>query len=103
LHTSLSKVELLPKSIDEIKRFKLKAEGLKEGAFLLGTRFMMQFMNEKALKPFTPKSSIIYGAPYKSKGELFKKVLPFSVDEEEAEIYVSLFDYSGVASLGVKI
>ncbi len=38
--------ESLPKSINEIMRFKMKAEGSKESEFLIGSRYMIQFMNE---------------------------------------------------------
>ena len=49
--------EYLPKSINDIQRFKMKAEGLKESEFLMGTKFMMNYMNELALKPFIPKTN----------------------------------------------
>lgn len=51
---------MLPKSIEEIKRLKMKPEGVKEGEFLIGTRFMMDYMNNYALRPFLAKSTTVY-------------------------------------------
>jgi hypothetical protein len=39
---------------------RMKPEGIKEGEFLVGTRFMLEFMNEYALRPFIQKSNTVY-------------------------------------------
>jgi hypothetical protein len=48
--------EILPKSIDEIKRLKLKSEGMKESEFIIGTRFMLNWIDKNELFPFLKKS-----------------------------------------------
>ena len=40
---------IMPKSIDEIKRLKQRTEGLKESEFVIGTRFMMEWIEKNEL------------------------------------------------------
>lgn len=44
----------------------MKPEGLKEGDFLIGTRFMMDYNYKYALQPFKAKSSQVYQGKYKN-------------------------------------
>ena len=63
---------VLPASIDEIKRLKLKTEGEKQSGFLIGSRFILQWMDELSLRPFERKSNKVYQAHLKdSMGEPF--------------------------------
>ena len=55
---------ILPKNIDEIKRTKLKSEGVKESEFMIGSRFMMKFMEEEQLWPFLRSSDKVYQTTY---------------------------------------
>lgn len=49
--------EYLPKTIDEIQRFKVKPEGVKESEFIAGTKYMVDWMSDTSLnRPFVPKS-----------------------------------------------
>jgi hypothetical protein len=51
---------VLPKSINEIMRYKLKAPGMKESDFIVGSRYMMEWMDKEALFPFVPKQNRVY-------------------------------------------
>lgn len=87
-------------------RYKIKPEGLKESEFLVGTSYMVSWMNENSLKAFTPKSTTTYQAKYKQakKGEeRFQLALPFTVKDEEAQVYGAVYEYTGVANLGMAI
>ncbi|CDW81429.1 laminin subunit alpha-like [Stylonychia lemnae] len=98
-----SSQKILPASIDEIKRFKKRGEGLKESDFLIGTKFMLNFMDENSLKPFLRKSNKVYQSKYYENGEPFLMNLKFEVNEEQAQIYAQVIDYSAVAGLGISI
>jgi len=75
----------LPKSIDEIKRTKIKQVGQKESEFIIGTRFMLNWIDEKKLHPFLKKSGTVYQTRYFDKrGEPFVHQLRFEVTEDEA-------------------
>lgn len=98
--------ELLPKSMDEIMRFKMKTEGMKESEFIIGNKFMMKYMDTYALYPFVPLSNRVYQSKFKSPSSptgVFQKILPFEVKEDSAVVFASIYDYTGVANLGLKI
>lgn len=52
--------EVLPKNPHEVLRYKLKTEGMKESEFLIGNRFMLEYIDKNDLQPFIPKSEIVY-------------------------------------------
>lgn len=52
--------EHLPKSIEEIARYKVRTEGLKESEFIIGTKFMLDWVDTNRLKPFVPKSDQVF-------------------------------------------
>ena len=58
------KQTILPKNIDEIKRVKARTEGLKESEFIIGTRFMLNWIDKNDLYPFLKKSDKIYQTKY---------------------------------------
>jgi hypothetical protein len=95
----------MPSSIDEIMRLKFKTEGMKESNMIIGTKFMLNWIDQERLHPFVRKSDKVYQTSLKSKNdnEDFSYKLKFDVQEEEAMIYAAIFDYSGYASLGLTI
>lgn len=54
------KKDILPKSIEEITRYKLKNEGMKEADFLITSATTLAFIDENKLHPFTRKSNSVY-------------------------------------------
>ena len=64
---------------------------------------MLQYINENALHPFIPKNNKVYTTDYKGEKGVFKKAYPFKVNEEEAQIFASVNEYTGVANLALSI
>ena len=49
--------EALPKSIDEIARYKMKSEGVKESDFLIVSKYMLGWIDKQQLTPFIKKNA----------------------------------------------
>lgn len=58
--------QLLPKNFEEVARFKPKVPGVKEGAFIQGSRKVMETFKVTALSPFVPKSLLAYQAEFRT-------------------------------------
>jgi hypothetical protein len=76
--------EIVPKSFEEVARVKPKVPGVKEGAFIQGSRSVMETFKVTSLSPFVPKSSKVYQAEFRTgKGtdNTFTRTLDFEVTE----------------------
>lgn len=45
-------------------RIKKRGEGLSESDFLIGTRFMIKYIDDNELRPFNRKSNTVYQSKY---------------------------------------
>jgi len=60
-----SSIKELPQSVDEIRRQKMRSTGVKEAAFLKGSKQMIKLMDENRLRPFA-QSNKVYSVPHQS-------------------------------------
>jgi len=58
--------EVVPQNFEEVAREKPKVPGVKEGAFIQGSRMVMDTFKVTSLSPFVPKSSKVYQAEFKT-------------------------------------
>lgn len=82
--------ERLPASFAEVSRTKPKVPGLKEGAFIQGSRKVMETFKVTSLTPFVPASSKVYSARFKTgqgTDDTFMPSLSFEVREMSNVIY----------------
>ena len=77
----------MPKSFDEITRTRPKVPGLKEGAFIQGSKKVMDTFKVTSLTPFIPKTMEVFQAVFRTgKGteDKFMRSIPFEVKEQSA-------------------
>jgi len=90
--------EILPKSFSEVLRVKPKVPGLKESSFIQGSKAVMQAFKVASLQPFVPKSEKVYQAVFRTGAgtdDSFMPSLDFSVDEQSAQLFVQVTEFSG--------
>ena len=90
--------EHLPKSFDEVMRVKPKISGLKESAFIQGSKSVMKAFQVASLTPFVPKSQEVYQGSFKTgrkSDDTFMHSLDFEVTDRTSQIYAQVFEYSG--------
>ena len=97
---------MLPTDFDEIARTKPKVAGLKESAFIQGSRKVMETFKVTSLTPFVPASAKVYQGEYKTgKGtdDAFMHSLPFEVKQQSNVLYAQVFEYSGREDLFLSV
>lgn len=96
----------LPKNFDEIKRVKPKVPGVKESSFIQGSKSVMETFKVTSLTPFIPKSAKVYQASFgtgEGSEDHFMPGLDFSVEEESAQLFAQVMEYSGREDLFITI
>jgi hypothetical protein len=89
---------ILPKSFSEVLRVKPKVPGLKESSFIQGSKAVMQAFKVASLQPFVPKSEKAYQTVFRTGAgtdDSFMPSLDFSVDEQSAQLFVQVTEFSG--------
>lgn len=79
--------EKVPKNFEEIMRVKPKVPGLKESAFIQGSKAVMEAFKVSSLQPFVPKSEEVYEAKFRTgenTDDSFMKGIDFDVDEQSS-------------------
>jgi len=97
---------LVPQSFDEVARVKPKVPGVKEGAFIQGSRAVMDTFKVTSLSPFVPKSSKVYQAEFRTGSgteDTFTRSLDFEVTEQSNQLYAQVSEYSGREDLFLSI
>lgn len=97
---------VLPKSFDEVARVKPKVPGVKEGAFIQGSRMVMDTFKVTSLSPFIPKSSKVYTGVFRTGAgtdDTFMPSLDFEIAEQSTQLYAQVLEYSGREDLFVSV
>lgn len=98
--------EILPKSFSEVMRVKPKVPGLKESSFIQGSKAVMKAFKVASLQPFVPKSEQVYQAVFRTGAgtdDSFMPSLDFTVQEQSAQLYVQVSEFSGREDLFVSV
>lgn len=91
-----------PQDFEEVKRVKPKVPGLKESAFIQGSKVVMQTFKVTTLQPFIPKSNTVYHSAFSTgpgTDNSFMKGLEFEVTETSSQLYAQVFAYTGPEDL----
>lgn len=104
--TFRSESEILPSDFAEVSRVKPKVPGLKESAFIQGSRKVMETFKVASLSPFVPQSAKVYQAVFRTgpgTDDSFMKGLEFEVTEQSTQIFAQVLEYSGREDLFLSV